>query len=190
MLKNLYDAARAHTHTQKHMHCTWAHKRNNAEYAWLRVTRFLFQRGWRQTAAELTFAVLCGHLNWLNMNLLFTSTHLRWMVCISAVVQGTEFCSGKTTTLFYSSSYWMLPWEMEIKLLSGLGLVHIQSSWPSSTQDISRLGLGCKLWWDGLAGCIFTTKTGKLYHLWLQVRGDHPVLHYHLRQQNNVCIIL
>lgn len=28
-------------HMQKHLHCVWSHKRNNAEYVWLRVTSFL-----------------------------------------------------------------------------------------------------------------------------------------------------
>lgn len=52
-----------------------------------------------QTAVELTFAVLSSHVNQLNPNLIFTSTHLVRMVCISTVVQGTTFCSGKTKRL-------------------------------------------------------------------------------------------
>lgn len=82
----------------------------------------------------------------LTKNLILTSTFLIRMVCISTVVQGPKFCSGKTATLIKFLPNVAVGNTVEKRLLmSHLGLVHIQSSWPSSTQDISRLGLGCKL---------------------------------------------
>lgn len=100
---------------------------------------------------------------------------LQWKNRKSYLVS-TKCCCGK--------------WREKKRLMSCFGLVHIQSSWPSSTQDISRLGLGCKLGWDGLVGCVFTAETGKTRHLWQSASRCLMVLRDHMWQQNNVCVIL
>lgn len=138
-------------HMQKHMHCLVSQK----EQCWVFVARSQGSFPKRLKADSSGTDFHCTVQSCELKNLSYTSTYLIRMVSLSSFSQ-------------------MLQWKIDKKkpVMQHLGLVHIQSSWSSSTQDMSRLGLGCKFWWDGLVGCIFTTETGKTNHLWLYSKSE------------------
>lgn len=147
-------------HMQNHLHCVWSHKRNNAEYVWLRVTRLLSKEaeGWQQWNR---LSLYCP-VTWTNRGILNSLIHIGhvWYVFLPWywVLQWKNHKAPRVSAECYGGK--------QTKLLI-VGLVPIQSSWPCSTQDISRPGLRCKHWRDGLVGRILTTTTGKIWILWL-----------------------